>query len=88
MANLRILLIGNVGQVGWELKRTLSTLGDVVDIDRPGIELTSADSIRKVIRQNSPQVIVNAAAYTAVDKAEDESELAMGINATAPAIMA
>ena len=85
---MRCLLIGNKGQVGWELQRTLSTLGEVTAVDRPEIELSSADSIRSTIRECSPQVIVNAAAYTAVDKAEDEPELAMQINATAPAIMA
>lgn len=88
MNQLRCLLIGNNGQVGWELRRTLSTLGDVIAVDRPDIELSSADSIRRTIRHHAPQVIVNAAAYTAVDTAEDEPELAMQINATAPAIMA
>ncbi len=85
---MRCLLIGNKGQVGWELQRTLSTLGEVTAVDRPEIELSSADSIRGKIRNHSPQIILNAAAYTAVDKAEDEPELAMQINATAPAIMA
>ena len=70
------------------MQRTLSTLGEVTAVDRPEIELSSADSIRGTIRECSPQVIVNAAAYTAVDKAEDEPELAMQINAAAPAIMA
>ncbi len=82
------LLVGKNGQVGWELRRTLSSLGEVVSVDRPEIELSSADSIREIIRDHAPQVIINAAAYTAVDKAEDEPELAMQINATAPAIMA
>ena len=85
---MRCLLIGNKGQVGWELQRTLSTIGEVVAVDRPEIELSSADSIRDTIRDHAPQVIVNAAAYTAVDQAEDEPELAMQINATAPGIMA
>ncbi len=85
---MRCLVIGNKGQVGWELQRTLSTLGEVIAVDRPEIELSSADSIRGQIQGCSPEVIVNAAAYTAVDKAEDEPELAMQINATAPAIMA
>ena len=82
------LLVGKNGQVGWELRRTLASLGEVIAVDRPEIELSSADSIRGIIRDHAPQVIINAAAYTAVDKAEDEPELAMQINATAPAIMA
>lgn len=85
---MRFLLIGSNGQVGWELRRTLSTLGEVIAVGRPDIELSSADSISRTIRDRAPQVIVNAAAYTAVDKAEDEPELAMQINATAPALMA
>jgi len=85
---LRFLVIGSNGQVGWELCRTLSSLGEVVAIDRPDVELSSADSIRAVIRDKQPKVIINAAAYTAVDKAEEEPELAMQINAFAPAVMA
>lgn len=85
---MRILLIGKLGQVGWELQRTLATLGEVSAFDRPEIELSSPDSVRTLIRTHAPAVIVNAAAYTAVDKAEDESELAKTLNATAPAIMA
>jgi dTDP-4-dehydrorhamnose reductase len=88
MNRLRCLLIGKNGQVGWELQRTLSTLGHVTAVDLPEIQLSSADSIRSTIRENAPDVIVNAAAYTAVDKAEDEPELAMEVNATAPALMA
>jgi dTDP-4-dehydrorhamnose reductase len=85
---LRCLLIGKNGQVGWELQRTLSTLGYVTAVDLPEIQLSSADSIRSTIREHAPDVIVNAAAYTAVDRAEDEPELAMQVNGTAPAIMA
>lgn len=88
MSRARILLIGNRGQVGWELQRTLSTLGQVVALDRPQIELSNPDSIRAVVRENSPTFIINAAAYTAVDQAEDEPELATQINSVAPAIMA
>src|SRR3954470_23131394 len=88
MTRARLLLIGNRGQVGWELQRTLSTLGQVVATDRPGIELSNPDSIRAVVRENSPTFIINAAAYTAVDQAEDEPELAKQINSIAPAIMA
>jgi dTDP-4-dehydrorhamnose reductase len=88
MDGLRILLLGNIGQVGFELQRSLSTLGDVIAVDRPAVELSEPDSIRQVVRANTPQVIINAAAYTAVDKAEEEPELARKINAIAPGIMA
>lgn len=88
MNSPRILLVGYVGQVGWELQRTLATLATVVAIDRPNIELSDPDSIRRVVRANEPQIIINAAAYTAVDKAEEEPDLARQINAVAPAVMA
>jgi len=84
----KILLVGKNGQVGWELQRTLATLGDVVAIDRQGMDLANPDSIRNTIRTIRPDLIVNAAAYTAVDKAESEPELAMAINGIAPGIMA
>ncbi|MHB0984014.1 MAG: dTDP-4-dehydrorhamnose reductase [Sulfuricella sp.] len=84
----KILLAGKNGQVGWELQRTLATLGDVVAVDRQGMDLASPDSIRNAIRTIRPDLIVNAAAYTAVDKAESEPELAMAINGIAPGIMA
>lgn len=85
---MRILIVGKNGQVGWELQRTLSTLGQCVAVDYPDIDLVNADSIRKIVAEASPELIVNAAAYTAVDQAEDEFELAMKINATAQATMA
>lgn len=85
---MRILVVGQIGQVGWELQRTLLSLGTVTAVDQPVIELTDADSIRGVIRRYEPELIVNAAAYTAVDKAEDQPELAMKINGIAPGIMA
>jgi len=82
-----ILLTGKTGQVGWELQRTLSPLGRVIALNRAQIDLTEPDSIRKVIREASPDIIVNAAGYTAVDKAEIETDLAMQVNATGPGIM-
>ncbi|TCV84254.1 dTDP-4-dehydrorhamnose reductase [Sulfurirhabdus autotrophica] len=85
---MKILLIGKNGQVGWELQRTLATLGDVIPVDRNQMDLANPDSIRAVIREAKPDIIVNAAAYTAVDKAESEPELAMAINGVAPGIMA
>ena len=84
----RILVIGALGQVGWELQRTLASLGSVTAIHRPDIDLASADSILSHVRQVKPAVIVNAAAYTAVDKAESEPEIAMAVNADAPRILA
>jgi dTDP-4-dehydrorhamnose reductase len=85
---MKLLLLGNTGQLGWELERTLQPLGQVVALDFPGIDMANADSIRKVVRQQSPQVIVNATAYTAVDKAESEPDLAYAINATGPGVLA
>jgi dTDP-4-dehydrorhamnose reductase len=85
---VRILLTGKNGQIGWELQRTLSTLGEVVALDYPQIDLTKPGQISEVVRAIKPQLIVNAAAYTAVDQAEDEPELAAAINGVAPGILA
>ncbi|MEQ8464909.1 dTDP-4-dehydrorhamnose reductase [Coleofasciculus sp. E1-EBD-02] len=84
----RILLTGMAGQLGSELQQTLVPLGEVMGVDRQGLDLTQPDKIRQVIGEVQPDVIVNAAAYTAVDKAETETELANAINGTAPTIMA
>ncbi len=84
----RILLTGKNGQVGWELQRTLATLGEVIALDRHGIDLANPDSIRRAVREYKPNLIVNAAAYTAVDTAEEEPGLAMAINGIAPGILA
>jgi dTDP-4-dehydrorhamnose reductase len=80
---LRILLTGKNGQVGWELARTLPALGEVFATDRSTLDLANVDQIRRVVREVKPDVIVNAAAYTAVDKAEAEREVAMRINGLA-----
>ncbi len=88
MNRRRILVVGKLGQVGWELCRTMACLGDVMSIDRPEIELTNIESIRRMVRDARPEVVVNAAAYTAVDLAESESDVAMRINAEAPIAMA
>lgn len=85
---MRILLTGSRGQVGWELARTLSTLGEVVALDADGLDLTDADAIRRVVGEVRPGIIVNPAAHTAVDKAESEPDRARAINATAPGILA
>ena len=84
----RILLIGKIGQVGWELRRTLAPMGQITCVDFPEIDLTSGDSIRRWVRESRPDVVINAAAYTAVDKAESETDRAMQINGVAPGIMA
>jgi dTDP-4-dehydrorhamnose reductase len=83
-----ILVIGKVGQVGWELRRTLAPLGRVVSVDYPEIDFTDGASIRKWIRDTAPAVVVNAAAYTAVDKSESDAERCHQINGVAPGIAA
>ncbi|MEN6481044.1 MAG: dTDP-4-dehydrorhamnose reductase [Anaerolineaceae bacterium] len=84
----RIMLIGKNGQLGWELQRTLATLGEVKSYDYPEIDLSKPENLRNIIRNAAPQIIVNAAAYTNVDKAESETELAQRVNAIAPGVMA
>ena len=85
---MKILLLGNTGQLGWELNRTLLPLGEVQAVDYPEINLVEADNLRALVRASAPEVIVNATAYTAVDKAESERDLAFAINATGPGILA
>ena len=90
---MKILLLGKNGQVGWELQRSLSVLGDVVACDFDSAPPLRADfsdptSLIALIQRERPQVIVNAAAHTAVDKAESEPELARAINATSPGVIA
>ena len=85
---MKVLLTGSTGQVGYELARSLQGVGEVVAVDRNVMDLSDLDQVRDVIRRVQPQLIVNPAAYTAVDKAESEPELAYRINAEAPAIMA
>lgn len=90
--SLKILLFGAKGQVGWELQRSLSPLGEVIALDRrsSGLcgDLTDLSGIKDTVRQVLPDVIVNAAAYTAVDKAESDLEAAHLANAAAPGVMA
>ena len=90
---MRILLLGKNGQVGWELQRSLAPLGELTALDRHGADglcgdLGNPEGIAATVRAVQPQLIVNAAAYTAVDKAESEPELARRINAAAPAVLA
>lgn len=90
---MKILLLGKSGQVGWELQRSLAPLGELTALDRHGNnelcgDLADLDGLRSTVRQLQPDVIVNAAAYTAVDKAESEQALALRINAQAPQLLA
>lgn len=85
---LRILITGPDGQVGWECRRSLQALGEVLCVGRARCDLSDPDAIRAAIRQASPDLIVNAAAYTAVDRAESEPDLAHAVNAIAPAVLA
>ncbi len=79
-----VLVTGAEGQVGWEARRTFAPLGRVVAVDRAEVDFADGESVRALVREHRPAVIVNAAAYTAVDRAESERELAFAINATAP----
>jgi len=88
----RILLIGNSGQVGWELLRTLSPLGEVVATGRNrdaglAVDLTKPDSLVLAFNEVKPILVVNAAAYTAVDRAESEPDMAEAVNAVAPGVI-
>ena len=90
---MKILLLGKNGQVGWELQRALAPLGEVVacDFDTPGelkADFGQPESLRPLIRSVRPDVIVNSAAHTAVDKAESEPDFARALNATAPGVVA
>lgn len=84
----RILLIGKYGQLGWELRRTLAPLGSVFAFDLPEIDLAEPAKAKQLALNLKPQIIVNAAAYTAVDKAEIEPDLAMQVNGVAPGALA
>ena len=92
MNPIKILLLGKNGQVGWELQRSLAPLGEVIALDAKSLDycgdFTNLDGLAQTIREIAPDVIVNAAAHTAVDKAESEPELARTINALAPAVLA
>lgn len=85
---MRILLTGATGQVGWELRKTLAPLGEVRPLDRFGLNLADVPTLVASVRALQPGIIVNAAAYTAVDKAESERDEAFAVNATGPRVLA
>jgi dTDP-4-dehydrorhamnose reductase len=84
----RILLLGRTGQVGWELNRSLLPLGEVIALSRAEADFSRPESLRQIVRDVGAQIVVNAVAYTAVDKAESEEAIAHQINADAPAVLA
>lgn len=88
MSRPTVLLTGSAGQLGFELARTLAVHGDVVACDRAALDLEDAGALVSTVRRVRPQLIVNAAAYTAVDRAQSEPERAHAINAVAPGILA
>ena len=85
---MKLLLTGSNGQVGFELQRSLAVMGEVIAIDAAECDLADDVAIRRVVRDIRPDVIINPAAYTAVDKAEREPALAQAINARAPFVLA
>jgi len=88
MSQPSILLLGKNGQVGWELRRTLAHVGQVTAMDYPEVDFTNAEALTNLVLDLKPAMVINAAAYTAVDRSENESELAYKINATAPGLLA
>lgn len=83
----RILLTGRSGQVGWELQRALAASSQLTALDSTALNLADADAIRRTLRDLRPDIIINPAAYTAVDKAESEPDLAMAVNGIAPGVL-
>ncbi|MBU1777334.1 MAG: dTDP-4-dehydrorhamnose reductase [Gammaproteobacteria bacterium] len=83
----RILLTGKHGQVGWELQRALGTSADLTALDQDELDLADAEAIRRTVRELRPEIIINPAAYTAVDKAESDVDLAMAVNGVAPGVL-
>jgi dTDP-4-dehydrorhamnose reductase len=84
----KILIFGKTGQLGWEVQRTLASLGDIFVAGSDKVDLSQMDGVRNLIREIKPNIIVNTSAYTAVDRAESEPELAMAVNAKSPGVMA
>jgi dTDP-4-dehydrorhamnose reductase len=86
--NPRILIVGNAGQLGRELEKIFAGFGPIVGVDRESVDLADAVQTRELVRRAAPDIILNAAAYTAVDRAESERNLAYAINEQAPRILA
>lgn len=85
---MKIVLFGRNGQIGWEFERCLAALGDVISLNREKLDLCHLDAVHRFLSQSKPDLIVNASAYTDVDRAETEPELVMKVNALAPGVMA
>ena len=85
---MKILLFGKNGQLGWELNRSLQPLGEIVVLDIEEVDFSEPESLRQIVQDESPDVICNAVAYTAVDKAEENEALALKINGVAPGVLA
>jgi len=88
LSSHRILIVGSAGQLGVEIQKSFAGAGSVTAVDLPTVDITKEDQFRAFIRETNPDVILNAAAYTAVDRAESQAELAHAVNAEAPRIMA
>lgn len=84
----KVLITGCNGQVGWDLQHSLAGFGELIAVDRQTLDLSLPDTIGPIIQKIRPDIIVNAAAYTAVDKAESEKDLAMVVNGLAPGVLA
>ena len=87
-ANLRIVLFGSSGQIGFELAKAMASLGEVIALKKNDANFNDPESLRDKIQNYQPDIIVNAAAYTAVDSAENDYETAQNINSFAPEILA
>lgn len=88
VSRMKILLFGKEGQVGWELQRSLLTVGDIIASEQHELDFENQDAVRGWVRRHEPDIIVNAAAYTAVDRAESEPDKARRINADAVGVLA
>jgi dTDP-4-dehydrorhamnose reductase len=86
--NPRVLIVGNAGQLGRELEKIFTGYGAIVGVDRESVDLADAEKTRELVRRTAPDIILNAAAYTAVDRAESERDLAYAINEQAPRVLA
>ena len=86
--NPRVLIVGNAGQLGRELEKIFTGYGAIVGVDRESVDLADAEKTRELVRRAAPDIILNAAAYTAVDRAESERDLAYAINEQAPRVLA